>query len=167
MSRNALRHWLGAVPGFVMACSFVAWAPPLMAQAVGAPGGDQTSSAPPVNQAPPSLKDLGISPEQSQGSALDQARLDKRSHMLKIHQRLGLITLAPLVATLVTSNGAAGRSSSASGRELHAALGVTTASLYLTTAYFAIRAPKIPVPRPAGPSSCTKPWPVSTARAWC
>ena len=29
----------------------------------------------------------------------EQARLDKRSHMLKIHQRLGLITIAPLVAT--------------------------------------------------------------------
>src|ERR1019366_7507858 len=36
----------------------------------------------------PSLGDLGFTPDQSQGNALDQARLDKRSHMLKIHQRL-------------------------------------------------------------------------------
>ena len=124
---------------------------PLMAQPAGAQSSDRTAAAPPANQAPPSLKDLGISPDQSQGSAQDQARLDRRSHMLKIHQRLGLITLAPLVATLVTANGAAGRNSSASGRELHGALGVTTASLYLTTAYFAIRAPKIPGTKARGP----------------
>jgi hypothetical protein len=93
---------------------------------------------------PPSLKDLGFPADQSQGSAQDQARLDKRSHMLKIHQRLGLITLAPLAATLISSNGAAGRKSSASGRELHAALGSVTAGLYLTTAGFAIFAPTVP-----------------------
>jgi len=122
-----------------------------MAQAANAPGGGQPVAAPPANQAPPSLKDLGISPDQSQGSAADQSRLDRRSHMLKIHQRLGLITLAPLIATLVTSNSAAGRNSSTSGRELHGALGITTAGLYLTTAYFAIRAPKIAGTKSRGP----------------
>ena len=50
----------------------------------------------------PSLKDLGFTPTDVQGTAQAQARLDRRSHMLQIHQRLGLITLAPLVATLVT-----------------------------------------------------------------
>src|SRR5664280_338872 len=95
------------------------------------------------NVAPPTLGDLGFPTEQSQGSAQDQARLDKRSHMLKIHQRLGLITLAPLVATLITSNQAAGGKSTASGRELHAALGGVTTGLYLTTASFAVFAPKI------------------------
>ena len=49
-----------------------------------------------------SLGDLGFSPTQTQGNAQDQARLDKRSHMLKIHQRLGLIDTAPLVATVIT-----------------------------------------------------------------
>jgi Carboxypeptidase regulatory-like domain len=38
-----------------------------------------------------SLGDLGFSPAQTQGSAEDEARLNKRSHMLKIHQRLGMI----------------------------------------------------------------------------
>ena len=60
--------------------------------------------APSGNVAPPSLGDLGFPADQSQGSAQEQARLDKRSHMLKIHQRLGLITTAPLLATLLTSN---------------------------------------------------------------
>ena len=107
--------------------------------------------APSGNVAPPSLKDLGFPADQSQGSAQDQARLDKRSHMLKIHQRLGLITTGPLLATLITSNGAAGKQSSASGRELHAALGAVTAGLYFTTAYYAIRAPTVPGTKTRGP----------------
>ncbi len=94
--------------------------------------------------AAPSLSDLGFTPEQTRGSAQEQARLDRRSHMLKTHQRLGLITAAPLIATLITSNGAAGRRGTASGRELHAALGSITAGMYLTTASFAIFAPKAP-----------------------
>ena len=99
----------------------------------------------------PSLGDLGFTPDQSQGSAQDQARLDKRSHMLKIHQRLGLITTAPLVATLFLANGAAGHNSTASGRDLHAILGGVTAGMYLTTASFAIFAPKIPGTPTRGP----------------
>lgn len=91
----------------------------------------------------PSLGDLGFTPEQTKGNAAEQARLNKRSHMLKIHQRLGLITTAPFIATLVVANQAAGRHSTASGRELHAALGSVTAGLYFTTASFAIFAPKV------------------------
>lgn len=91
----------------------------------------------------PSLGDLGFTPQQAAGNAREQARLDRRSHMLKTHQRLGLITTAPLIATLIVANGAAGRHSTASGRELHAALGSVTAGLYLTTASFALFAPKI------------------------
>jgi hypothetical protein len=91
----------------------------------------------------PSLKDLGFTPEQSQGSAAQQALLDRRSHMLKIHQRLGLITAAPLLATIITANGAAGRHGTQSGRDLHAALGSVTAGMYFTTAYFSLFAPKI------------------------
>jgi hypothetical protein len=93
--------------------------------------------------ATPSLGDLGFTPDQSKGNAQDQARLDKRSRMLKTHQRLGLITTAPLVATLFLANGASGHKSTAEGRDLHATLGGVTAGMYLTTASFAIFAPKI------------------------
>jgi hypothetical protein len=91
-----------------------------------------------------SLGDLGFSSTQSQGSAQDQARLDKRSHMLKIHQRLGLIATAPLVATVIAGTGAGGKSTSTSDRYLHLALGSATGDLYFMSAYYAIRAPKIP-----------------------
>ena len=57
----------------------------------------------------PSLGDLGFPTDQTQGSAADQARLDRRTHMLKMHQRYGLITLAPLIATIATSSLAAGK----------------------------------------------------------
>src|SRR5437764_895839 len=48
----------------------------------------------------PSLSDLGFGAAPAQGSAQEQTRLDKRSHMLKTHQRLGVMKTAPLVATL-------------------------------------------------------------------
>jgi hypothetical protein len=93
---------------------------------------------------PPSLGDLGIPADQAQGSAADQARLDKRSHMLKMHQRFGLITLAPLIATIATSSLAGGHHPSAMGRDIHGALGAVTGDMYFMTAYYALRAPKIP-----------------------
>ena len=101
--------------------------------------------------AQPSLGDLGFTPEQSQSNPQEQARLDKRSHMLKTHQRLGLITTAPLVAALFTGAGAKGKNGGSSGRDLHAALGGTAAAMYLTTASFAIFAPKIPGTATRGP----------------
>ena len=101
-----------------------------------------------------SLEDLGFSKAQTQGSSQNQAMLDKRSHMLKTHQRLGLITAAPLTATIITSltaKGKRGSGGNATGRDLHAALGATTVGMYLTTAYFAIRAPKVPGTPTRGP----------------
>jgi hypothetical protein len=92
---------------------------------------------------PISLEDLGFSPAQAKGSAADQALLDKRSHMLQVHQRLGLITTIPLVATLITGGSAGGKSTSSSDRTLHAILGGTTVVLYGASAYYAIFAPKI------------------------
>jgi Carboxypeptidase regulatory-like domain len=91
-----------------------------------------------------SLGDLGFSPTQNQGNALDQARLDKRSHMLKIHQRLGLIDTVPLLATVILGPGAGGKSTSSTDRYAHLALGSVTGDLYFMSAYYAIRAPKIP-----------------------
>jgi hypothetical protein len=98
-----------------------------------------------------SLSGLGFTPQQTQGSAKEQARLNKRSHMLQMHQRLGLITLAPLVATLVTGGFAGGRRTSSTDRDVHVALGSTTAGLYFATAYYAIFAPKIPGTKTEGP----------------
>jgi hypothetical protein len=101
--------------------------------------------------APLSLGDLGFSTSQTQGSAQDQARLDKRSHMLKLHQRFGLIDTIPMIATVATSFGAGGRSTSTSARWAHLALGSATGDLYFTSAYFAIFAPKIPGTQVKGP----------------
>lgn len=110
------------------------------------------SQTPPSNKSEaPSLEDLGLSPSQARGDPQLQARLDKRAHMLKLHQRLGLITAIPMIATVATSFGAGGRRTSTSDRWAHLALGAATGDLYFTTAYFAIRAPGIPGTRRRGP----------------
>jgi len=99
----------------------------------------------------PSLSDLGFSTAQTQSNAEEQARLDKRTRMLKTHQKLGLITTVPLAATIITGFGAGGKQTSSGTRDLHVVLGSTTAGLYFTTAYFAIFAPKIHGTETRGP----------------
>lgn len=107
------------------------------------------SSAPGTTE--PSLEDLGFSKAETQANAQQQALLDKRTHMLKIHQRMGLITTGPLIATVITSLGAGGRNESSSSRDLHVALGALTGDLYGITAYYAIRAPRIKGTHKRGP----------------
>jgi len=102
------------------------------------------------------LGDLGFSPDQAQGNAKDQARLDKRSHMLKIHQRIGLIDTAPLLATVILGTGAGGKkdgkvTTSSADRWAHLALGSVTGDLYFLSAYYALRAPKIQGTEVRGP----------------
>jgi hypothetical protein len=113
------------------------------------PPKDDTATPPP-KPVRPSLQDLGFDPAQARGDAEAQARLDKRTHMLKVHQTLGLITLVPLIAT-VFAGGNAGEHGSQSARNLHGALGIVTAGLYITTASYAIRAPSIPGMEVRGP----------------
>jgi hypothetical protein len=108
-------------------------------------------NAPSSNTTAPSLSDLGLTPEQTQGNAREQALLDKRTHMLKIHQRMGLITTIPLIATVATSLNAGGKNTSTTSRDLHAALGGLTGDLYFITAYYAIRAPRVPGTETRGP----------------
>jgi len=108
-------------------------------------------NAPSSSTSAPSLSDLGLSPEQTQGNPQKQALLDKRTHMLKIHQRMGLITTIPLVATVILGPGAGGKSEGTAARDLHVALGSLTGDLYGITAYYAIRAPRIPGTKKRGP----------------
>jgi hypothetical protein len=110
------------------------------------PSPSSSSSPDSTDSQPPTLDDLGFSPDQAKGSAKDQARLNKRAHMLLMHQRLGLITIAPLAAALISSGMAGGgrTSTSTTGRYVHAGLGIAATDLYWTTAMYAIFAPKIP-----------------------
>ena len=98
-----------------------------------------------------SLESLGFSSAQIQGNAKEQALLNKRSHMLQVHQKLGIITAFPLTATVIAGFQAHGRNSSPTARDVHIALGSATASLYFATAYYAIFAPKVPGVESHGP----------------
>ncbi len=112
----------------------------------------QLPNAPGAAPSAPTLSDLGFSEQQTQADPKLQAMLDKRTAMLKMHQRLGLITAAPMAAALITGpmasakgrNGQTIKEPTNANLDFHAALGGTTTVLYFTTAYFAIRAPKVP-----------------------
>ena len=115
-------------------------------------------NAPPGTTTPPSLQDLGFASSQTQGSAQEQALLHKRTHMLKVHQTLGLITAVPMIAALITGpqanakgkNGQTITEPTPANLDFHIALGGLTTGLYWTTAYYAIFAPKVPGVEPKG-----------------
>jgi hypothetical protein len=135
------------IPGATEAVSFTltaipGWTPPPQTNLPPAPSSSQGG---------PSLTDLGFPTEQTRGDAKQQALLDKRTHMLKIHQKLGLITAAPLLATLIASPGAGGKNTSNTDRTVHMVLGAVTSDFYFTSAYFAIRAPRVPGTTARGP----------------
>lgn len=106
----------------------------------------------------PSLGDLGFSTTQTQGNAQQQALLNKRTHMLKVHQTLGLITAVPMIATLITGPQAKAKGKkgqtitepTAANLDFHIALGGLTTGLYFTTAYYAAFAPKVSGVKPKG-----------------
>jgi hypothetical protein len=112
----------------------------------------QLPNAPSAAPAAPSLGDLGFGQQQTQANPKLQAMLDRRTEMLKIHQRLGLITAIPMAATLITGpmanakgkNGQTIKEPTNANLDFHAALGGTTAALYFSTAYFAMFAPRVP-----------------------
>ena len=107
--------------------------------------------APSSSKTEPSLSDLGFSPEQTHANPKEQALLDKRTHMLKIHQRMGLITTIPLITTLALSVNAGGKSTGNADRTAHLVMGAITGDLYGITAYYAIRAPRIKGTKAKGP----------------
>jgi len=115
----------------------------------GAPS--ELPNAPSSSKTEPSLEDLGFSKTETQSNAAQQALLDKRTRMLKIHQRMGLITTIPMVVSAVTSLNAGGRSTGTASRDLHVALGALTGDLYGITAYYAIRAPRVQGTETRGP----------------
>jgi hypothetical protein len=101
----------------------------------------------PQAPAPPSLSDLGLSPSQTKADPDLQARLDRHTRMLRIHQRLGIITLAPLAGACITSALAPpdlkkGKNNE-TGRDIHVGLGAASVVMYGFTASYAIRAPRV------------------------
>ena len=124
-------------------------APKELPNAPNAAGQQQNA---PANPKAPSLSDLGFTPQQMQANAQLQATLKKRTEMLKIHQRLGLITTIPMAAAVITGpmakakgkNGQTIKEPTQTNLDVHAALGGLTTALYFTSASYAIFAPRIP-----------------------
>jgi hypothetical protein len=113
------------------------------------------------NQPPqqPSLGDLGFSTQQTKPDPKLQAMLDRRTHMLKVHQKIALFTIIPMAATLITGPMAKTRGREGEPIKLptdanldtHIALGGLTTAMYWTAAWYAIDAPRIPGEHHRGP----------------
>jgi hypothetical protein len=125
---------------------------PVPKSEAGIPNAPQQPQSTPSNPNAPSLSDLGFTPQQTQANAQLQATLARRTEMLKIHQRLGLITTIPMAAAVFTGplakakgrNGQIITEPTDANLDFHAALGGLTTALYFTTASYAIFAPRIP-----------------------
>lgn len=121
------------------------------------PASQQPNQNKPPQQ--PSLGDLGFSTQQTQADPKLQAMLERRTHMLKVHQKLALITLAPMAATLITGpmakvedrEGKPIKVPTDANLDTHIALGGLTTAMYWTAAYYAIAAPRIPGEHHKGP----------------
>lgn len=104
------------------------------------------SSSTPSSSSAPSLGDLGLTPEQTKPDPDTQARLDRRTHMLKVHQELGLYTLIPIAAACISSAGATPQRNTygdTTSRDVHVAIAGVAIGMYAATASYAIRAPRV------------------------
>jgi hypothetical protein len=111
-----------------------------------APAAQPQNPQHPPSSSAPSLEDLGLTPEQTKPDPDAQARLDRRTHMLKVHQELGLYTVIPIVAACISGAGATpskNNYSSTTSRDVHVAIGGVGIGMYAATAYYAIRAPRV------------------------
>lgn len=100
----------------------------------------------PSSSGAPSLEDLGITAAQARGDDRTQALLNKRSHMLKVHQRLGLITALPILAACISGAGATpdrGTYGSTTSRDVHVGIAGLALGMYGATAYYAAAAPRV------------------------
>jgi len=91
----------------------------------------------------PSLADLGLT---NKADPDLQARLDRRSHMLKVHQQLGLYTTVPILAACISGAGAVPDRNSygnTTSRDVHVGIAALAIGMYAGTALYAIRAPRI------------------------
>lgn len=124
----------------------------LLTPAAGQQPPNAPSPAPSAPPTQPSLEDLGFSKQQTQGNAQLQATLEKRTRMLRIHQKLGLFTAIPMAAAVITGpmakakgrNGSTIRVPTDANLDFHAALGGLTTAMYFTTAYYSMFAPRVP-----------------------
>lgn len=114
---------------------------PQQPQEESKPGTPSSSSS-----SAPSMNDLGISATQVHGDDRTQALLDKRTRMLKVHTRLGLITAVPILAACISGAGATpdrGTYGSTTSRDVHVGIAGLAVGMYGLTAYYAAAAPRI------------------------
>lgn len=83
------------------------------------------------------LNDLSFKQEELKVDPKLTEMMEVRHSKLQTHQKLGLVTMAAMTATVLLAE-------NASSNDVHKIAGVTTGLLYWTTAYFSLSAPKPP-----------------------
>lgn len=82
-----------------------------------------------------SLNDLSFNPDQLKIDPQITQMMEVRQTKLQIHQKLGLITMASMTATILLAD-------KAKENDAHKFAGIASGLLYWTTAYFSLSAPK-------------------------
>ena len=108
-------------------------------------------NAPSSNTTAPSLEDLGLTPQQTQGSAQDQAQARQTDAHAQDPSAARFDHDRSVDRHVLTSATPAERAPAPPIATLHMALGAVTGDLYFMTAYYAIRAPRIPGTETRGP----------------
>ena len=144
---------LSALPAIGQSVNFPILSAPAVTAALSLPDAPQPqqdekkpATPPSSSTSAPSLNDLGISAAQVHGDDRTQALLDKRTHMLKVHTRLGLITAVPILAACISGAGATpdrGTYGSTTSRDVHVGIAGLAVGMYGLTAYYAAAAPRI------------------------
>lgn len=91
------------------------------------------------------LNDLGFKQEDLKIDSKLSQTLEIRHQKLQTHQKLGMVTMGLMTATLLASD-------EAKKNNLHKYLGITTGLLYWTTAYYSLSAPEIDGQKESGSS---------------
>lgn len=81
------------------------------------------------------LNDLSFNQDQLKVDPKITQMMEVRQSKLQTHQKLGLVTMAAMTATLLVAD-------NAKKNDVHKIAGITTGLLYWTTAYFSLSAPK-------------------------
>ena len=84
-----------------------------------------------------SLSDLGFKQEELKVDPKITEMMETRHNKLQIHQKLGLVTMAAMTATVILGG-------TAKDNNAHKIAGITSGLLYWTTAYFSLSAPEVP-----------------------
>lgn len=96
-----------------------------------------------------SMKDLEFKDSETKVDSKSMGLIEARQGKLQTHQKLGMATMALMLATMLTSD-------EAKSSDVHKYLGMATGAMYWTTAYYSLSAPDVEGTKDSGSSKIHK-----------